>query len=130
MILHTHYFHISLKNINFVQMTQKLFLTVSTWNQIECAFGYLKAKWAILTLKRRFDPFVPDAPFAYPLKTSQNLTVIWYFQGVEKGCIGNEWFKVRKRPRSVHACFVLHNVCERRKSYIDEKKTLHQWRIA
>ena len=28
------------------------------------------------------NPFVPNAPFLYPLKT---------FQGVEKGCIGNEW---------------------------------------
>ena len=37
-----------------------------------------------------FKPFVPNAPFLYPLKTSENLTV---FQGLEKGCIGNEWVK-------------------------------------
>ena len=37
------------------------------------------------------NPFFPNAPFLYPLKTSKNLTVFWYFQGVEKGCIGNEW---------------------------------------
>ena len=36
------------------------------------------------------DPFVPNAPFLYPLKTSENLTV-FCFQGVEKGCIRNEW---------------------------------------
>ena len=39
------------------------------------------------------NPFVPNAPFLYPLKTSENLTVFWCFQEVEKGCIGNEWVK-------------------------------------
>ena len=38
-----------------------------------------------------FNPFVPNAPFLYPLKTSENLKVFWCFQGVEKGCIGNKW---------------------------------------
>ena len=37
-----------------------------------------------------FNPFVPNAYFLYSLKTSENLTVFWGFQGVEKGCIGNE----------------------------------------
>ena len=36
------------------------------------------------------NPFVPNAPFLCPLKTSENLTV-FCFQGVEKGCAGNEW---------------------------------------
>ena len=40
-----------------------------------------------------FNPFVPNAPFFYPLKTSENRKVFWYFQGVEIGCIGNEWMK-------------------------------------
>ena len=34
------------------------------------------------------NPFAPNAPFLYPLKTSENLKG---FQGVEKGCTGNEW---------------------------------------
>ena len=38
-----------------------------------------------------FNPLVPNAPFLYPLKTSENLKVFWYFQAVWKGCIGNEW---------------------------------------
>ena len=38
-------------------------------------------------------PFIPNAPFLYPLKTSENLKVFWWFQGVEKGCIGNKWVK-------------------------------------
>ena len=40
-----------------------------------------------------FNPFVSSAPFLYPLKTSENLTVFWCFQEVDKGCIGNEWIK-------------------------------------
>ena len=39
------------------------------------------------------NPFVPNAPFLYPLKTSENRKVFWCFQGVEKGCIENEWVK-------------------------------------
>ena len=38
-----------------------------------------------------FNPFVPNSPFLYSLKTSENLTVFWYFQEVEKGCIGSTW---------------------------------------
>ena len=37
-------------------------------------------------LNKFFNPFVPNAPFIYPLKTSEGC-----FQGVEKGCIGNKW---------------------------------------
>ena len=40
-----------------------------------------------------FNSFLPNAPFIYPLKTSENLTVFWCFQEVEYGCIGNEWVK-------------------------------------
>ena len=36
--------------------------------------------------------FVRNGSFPYSLKISENLTV-WCFQGVEKGCIGNEWVK-------------------------------------
>ena len=38
-------------------------------------------------------PFVPNAPFLYPLKTSENHTVFWCFQWLEKGCIENQWVK-------------------------------------
>ena len=37
------------------------------------------------------DPFVPNAPLLFPLKTSENLAVFWCFQWVEKGSIRNEW---------------------------------------
>ena len=39
----------------------------------------------------RINIFVPNAPFLYPLKTSENRKVFWCFQGLEKGCIGNKW---------------------------------------
>ena len=37
------------------------------------------------------NPFVLNAPFLYPLKMSENLTVFRCFQGVEKGCNGSKW---------------------------------------
>ena len=41
--------------------------------------------------KTPVNPFVPNAPFLYPLNTSENRKVFSCFQGVEKGYIGNEW---------------------------------------
>ena len=38
-----------------------------------------------------FNPFVPNAPFLYPLKISENRKVLRCFQGVEKRCIGKKW---------------------------------------
>ena len=40
-----------------------------------------------------FNPFDPNVPFLYSLKTSENRKIFWYFQGVEKGCTANEWVK-------------------------------------
>ena len=37
--------------------------------------------------------FVPNAPFFYCLKPSENRKVFCYFQGVEKWCIGKKWVK-------------------------------------
>ena len=45
------------------------------------------------TNKENFNPFVSNAPFLYPLETSENR----YFQGVENGCIGNKWVKQKKK---------------------------------
>ena len=44
----------------------------------------------IIIYKERHEikPYFPNAPFLYPLKTLENHTV-FYFQGVEKGWIGN-----------------------------------------
>ena len=37
----------------------------------------------------QINPIVPNAPFLYPVKTSENC------KGVEKGCIGDEWVNLR-----------------------------------
>ena len=44
-------------------------------------------------IEKFFNPFVPNALFLYPLKTSKSRKFFWCFQGVEKGCIANEWVK-------------------------------------
>ena len=64
-------------------------------------FGDVKLQMLVdhtreILLKRKceinvINPFVPNVSFLYSLKTSENLTVFWCFQGVEKGCIENEW---------------------------------------
>ena len=38
-----------------------------------------------------FNPFVPNAPFLYPLKASENRKGFCCFLGVKKGCIGSRW---------------------------------------
>ena len=45
-------------------------------------------------VKVSLNPFVPNAPFLYPLKTSENRKVFRCFQRVDKGCIENEWVKL------------------------------------
>ena len=49
-----------------------------------------------MAVKKYFNPFFPNAPFFYPLETSENRKVFGYFQGVEKGCIGNGWVKINR----------------------------------
>ena len=41
--------------------------------------------------EKMFVHFVPNAPFLYSLKISENRKVFWYVQGEEKGWIGNKW---------------------------------------
>ena len=48
----------------------------------------LSVKYDIFLL---INPFVPNAPFLYPLKTSENGKAFWCFQEIEKGCTGNKW---------------------------------------
>ena len=66
-------------------------LNIKTPEVFACVQGVQKEtigmKWVNL--------FVPNAPFLYPLKTSENCKVFWCFQGVEKRCIGNEWVNVK-----------------------------------
>ena len=45
-------------------------------------------------------PFIPNATFLYPLKTSENLTIFWCFQGLKKGCIGTKWVNRHSNNRN------------------------------
>ena len=54
---------------------------------------FTNAKLSILSgiswlwMAKTFYPFVLNAPFIYPLKTSENLMVFWCFQGVDMGAL-------------------------------------------
>ena len=65
-----------LRNVEFIVILNYEFFQLSYW----LIFNLIKN-----------NPFVPNAPFLYPLNASENLTVFRCFQGLEKGCIGNEW---------------------------------------
>ena len=58
----------------------------------------------VLMSSTKFNPFVPKAPFLYPLKTSENLRVFWCFQGVQKGCTGKKWFNLNAVSRFIGFC--------------------------
>ena len=55
--------------------------------------NYTNAKIKAFLFVSHFNSFVPNALFLFPLKTPENRKVFWCFQGIEKGCIGNEWDK-------------------------------------
>ena len=58
--------------------------------------GILKVLELAHVPMKTINPFVPNASFLYPLKTSENLTVFWCFQGMKKGWIRNEWVNTIK----------------------------------
>ena len=64
----------------------------SARNPIECAFGRLKARWAVLTRK-----------------VDLHLKIV---------------------PTVIYACFVLHNFCEKSKTYIDEELVKNQMKVS
>ena len=64
------------------------------WNSFIVSIMFFNSVFILrlwFSVKTYFNPFVPNETFLYPLKTSENLTVFWCFQGVEKICIGREW---------------------------------------
>ena len=68
-----------------------LFNSLELRNKRSCVLFEWPTKWSSSVVSGKFNPFVPNASFVYPLKTSENLKVFWRFQGVEKGCIGSKW---------------------------------------
>ena len=51
----------------------------------------------LFIIEKITNPFVPNSPFLYRLKTSENLTVFWCFQGVEKGCKPDDYATIKRR---------------------------------
>ena len=74
-------------------LISKNFFLISLMNTY---FTNIPKNWIQKSLPN-LNPFVPKAPFLYPLKTWKNLWVFWFFQGVEKECIGNKWVKQSRR---------------------------------
>ena len=63
--------------------------------------------WPVFFL---FYPFFLNAPFLYPLKTSENCNIFWCFQVLEKGCIGKEWVK----DRIFDSAFIWENIGQKK----------------
>ena len=68
---------------------------LASLNDVTRQYHYVKlpltnCPFSMATLMDILNPFVPNAPFLYPLKTSENLTAFCCFQCVEEGCIKNE----------------------------------------
>ena len=79
--------------------------------------------WTLITSKV-LNPFVPNAPFLYPLKTLENFPFFWCFKGVEKGCFGNEWVTINLElfPSGFHNHIVFHNTDSSWFPFIDLSK--------
>ena len=75
----------------------------------------------LIIIHKCINRFVPNAPFLYHLKSYENLTVFWCFQGLEKVCIGNKWVKYQQLPnRQVHD--LLKQLPTKLKKYLGIKK--------
>ena len=57
-----------------------------------------------LSLSSFVNLFIPNALFLYTLETSENRKILWCFQGVEEGCNGNKWVKIKS-----NSIFSVHN---------------------
>ena len=69
-------------SVNYPRMTQNTYIDRILKKQSHChTFGFklcsMEDFWVAIKT------FVLNTPFLYPLKTSENLTVFWCFQGVE-----------------------------------------------
>ena len=79
-------------------------LTSKTTEPFHQLIGYIHSFQGNTLFLYSFKLFVSNAPFLYPLKASENRMVFWYFQGVEKECIGNKWVK-RQNISEISQCW-------------------------
>ena len=68
------------------------------WFTFQWIFVRIFQKFILLIIVKLWNlviPIVPNAPFLYLLKISENFKVFWCFQGVERGCNGNKWGQIK-----------------------------------
>lgn len=82
-----------------------------SWGKSHSKFTFLKVLVSLLTVNL----FVPNAPFPYPQKKSENLEV-FCFQGLEKMCIRNKWIN-RKFILKVPVSYISADYCRKLISY-------------
>ena len=58
---------------------------------VSVEFWYNLVAYVLIKIFDSINPFISNPPFLHPLETSEHRKVFWCFQGIEKGCIGNEW---------------------------------------
>ena len=75
----------------FGRVKSLLFNVWYSW-QIPLKMKLIKKRYLTSDKMKLFNPFFPNAPFLYPLRTSEKCNVFWFFLGLEKECIGNKWF--------------------------------------
>ena len=97
------------KTSDLKNRSSKCFITFLGKFQNSC-FQNISRQILVIDSLGLFNPFVPNAPFLYPLKTSENLTV-------EKGCIENKWVKSSQKL-DYYSLFIRLWLVERRKSKI------------
>ena len=86
---------------NYVVSTREKFFNSDSFDTYLRCFCQT---WSSNIMGAEFDPFVPNALFLYPLKTSENLMV-------EKEGIGNKWFNCHG-PLESHVVTKVEHVCE------------------
>ena len=72
-------------------LTGKIFMGNAVQEFVKIESGRLLIDVFDMFTRIKFNNFVPDAPFLYPMKTSENLAVFLCFQGVKKGGIDSKW---------------------------------------
>ena len=81
--------------------------------------------------KEDINPFVPNAPFLYALKTSENRKIFWCFQEVEKSALGTNGLKYEYRLDSYNSPYLEYQVgywCNEtimKKNYVQSQKQIH-----
>ena len=82
----------------YIRLTENTTKFLVSWSHSHYKVQKLKLSTSnFVTTCLDINRFVPNVPFLYSLKTSENYKVFWCFQGVEKGWIGNEWVYTKKQ---------------------------------